>query len=300
MELWIPITVAAAAAQTSRNAIQRHMKGPLGDYGASAIRFIYAVPFVWIWLLILSSFSNQHLPKPESEFVIWAAIGGVTQILFTVLLIKLFSYKNFLVGVAFSKLEVLLVALMEAAFLSVTISVQFGIAIFIGIVSVMLLSLRTNKFSWEELRLSFQSKSTIIGLLAAMALATSVVSFRAALNSFPESDFLIRASVTAAIVIVVQALGLLAALYVFRRSELKAALVLWRPGMAAGFFGSISTPAWFSAFALHSAAPVLAIGQIELLFALGFTVLVFHQRLTKIELFGVLLLLSSILLVISN
>ena len=54
MEIWIPITVAAAAAQTSRNAIQRHMKGPLGDYGASAIRFIYAVPFLWIWLLVLS------------------------------------------------------------------------------------------------------------------------------------------------------------------------------------------------------------------------------------------------------
>jgi drug/metabolite transporter (DMT)-like permease len=274
------------------------MKGPLGDYGASAIRFIYAVPFVWAWLLILSSFSDQHLPKPEPEFVIWATIGGVTQILFTVLLIKLFSYKNFLVGVAFSKLEVLLVALMEAAFLSVAISAQFGIAIFIGIVSVILLSLRTNKFSWKELRLSLQSMSTIIGLLAATALATSVISFRMAINSFDESDFLVRASVTAAIVIVGQALGLVWYLYFFRRSELKAALVLWRPGIAAGLFGSIATITWFIAFALHRAAPVRAIGQSELLFALAFTVLVFHQRVTKIELFGVLLLLGSIFLVI--
>jgi len=298
MELWIPITVAAAAAQTSRNAIQRHMKGPLGDYGASAIRFIYAVPFSWIWLFLVFSFSNAHLPKPGLEFVLWATIGGVAQILFTILLIKLFSYKNFLVGVAFSKFEVLLAAIMEAAFLSAAITVQFGIAIVLGVVSVFLLSFRNNTFSWEELRLSLQSKSTIIGLLSATALATSVISFRMAINSFPESGFLIRASVTAAIVIVGQALGLVAYLYVVRRSELKAALVLWRPGMAAGFFGSIATTTWFIAFALHRAAPVRAVGQAELLFALAFTVLVFHQRLTKIELFGVFLLLGSILLVI--
>ena len=298
MELWIPITVAATAAQTSRTAIQRHMKGPLGDYGASAIRFIYAVPFSWIWLLILFSFSNQDFPKPGLEFVLWVTIGGITQILFTVLLIKLFSYKNFLVGIAFSKFEVLLAAVMEAVFLSAAISAQFGIAIVLGIVSVFLLSLRNSTFSWAELRLSLQSMSTIIGLLSATALATSVISFRMAINSFDEAEFLIRASVTAAIVIVGQALGLIAYLHAFRRSELKAALVLWRPGMAAGLFGSIATITWFIAFALHRAAPVRAVGQAELLFALAFTVLVFHQRLTKIELFGVLLLLGSIFLVI--
>ena len=40
MDLWIPITILAALSQNIRTAIQRHMKGPLGDYGASAIRFI--------------------------------------------------------------------------------------------------------------------------------------------------------------------------------------------------------------------------------------------------------------------
>ncbi len=298
MELWIPITFAATAAQTSRTAIQRHMKGPLGDYGASAIRFIYAVPFSWAWLLILFAFSNQDFPKPAIEFIFWATVGGVMQILFTVLLIKLFSYKNFLVGVAFSKFEVLLAAIMEAVFLSAAITAQFGIAIVLGIVAVFLLSLRNSTFSWQELRLSLQSMSTIIGLLAATSLATSVISFRMAINSFDESDFLVRASVTAAIVIVGQALGLVGYLYFFRLSELKAAFVLWRPGIAAGLFGSIATITWFIAFALHRAAPVRAIGQSELLFALVFTVLVFRQRITKIELFGVLLLLGSIFLVI--
>lgn len=167
MELWIPITLLAAAAQTSRTAVQRYMKGPLGDYGASAIRFIYAIPFAWLWLLIVLSFPNHRFPELNVNFLFWGVIGSLSQILFTVFLIKLFNYKNFLVGVAFSKFEVLLAAIMEVAFLSAVINFQFGTAILLGIISVLLLSLRTSKVSWMELRLSLWSSSTIIGLLSA-------------------------------------------------------------------------------------------------------------------------------------
>ena len=300
MEPWIPITLVAALAQTGRTAIQRHMKVPLGDYGASAIRFVYAVPFAWLWLFFVLSLSNQRFPEPGLEFVIWGTIGGLSQIFFTIFLVQLFSYKNFLVGIAFSKSEVLLAAIIEAIFFSAAISVQFGIAILLGIVSVLLLSLRGNTFSWTELRLSLHSPATIVGLLSGATLAISVVSFRMAINSLPEPDFLLRASATAAMVIVGQALGMAAYLFIFRRPELKAALVLWRPGIAAGLFGAISTAGWFAAFALHRAAPVRAVGQAEIVFAMVFTVLVFHQRLTRIEVLGVLLLVSSILLVIFN
>jgi drug/metabolite transporter (DMT)-like permease len=75
---------------------------------------------------------------------------------------------------------------------------------------------------------------------------------------------------------------------------------LWKIGLLAGFFASISTVGWFSAFALHTAAPVRAVGQSELLFALGITLFVFRQRVTTSELLGILLLTSSILLVILN
>ncbi|MQF82627.1 hypothetical protein FIM02_00480 [SAR202 cluster bacterium AD-802-E10_MRT_200m] len=298
MEVWIPITLLAAVAQTTRTAIQRYMKGPLGDYGASAIRFIYAVPFTWIWLLVVFSLSDESFPKPGTEFLIWGTLGGIAQILFTVFLVRLFSYKNFLVGVAFSKTEVLLAAIIEAIFFSATIGIQFGIAILFGIIAVLLLSLRRNAFTWREIGLSLQSTSTIIGLLCAVALAMSVISFRAAINSLPESGFLLRASMTAAIVIVGQTLAMGIYLFAFRRKELIAALTLWKPGMATGLFGAIATACWFAAFALQRAAPVRAVGQAELLFAIAFTTLVFHQKLTRIELLGVSLLFSSILLVI--
>ena len=38
--LWIPITIGAAAAQTARNAAQRHLTPILGTLGATLVRFL--------------------------------------------------------------------------------------------------------------------------------------------------------------------------------------------------------------------------------------------------------------------
>ena len=45
LELWIPITVAAAFFQNLRSALQKHLKGRLSTAGATYSRFCYAVPF---------------------------------------------------------------------------------------------------------------------------------------------------------------------------------------------------------------------------------------------------------------
>ena len=44
MELWIPITVAAALGQTWRTAMQQKLRGLLSVNGAGFVRFVYGVP----------------------------------------------------------------------------------------------------------------------------------------------------------------------------------------------------------------------------------------------------------------
>jgi drug/metabolite transporter (DMT)-like permease len=51
---------------------------------------------------------------------------------------------------------------------------------------------------------------------------------------------------------------------------------------------------------MHSGAAVRAVGQIELVLSIAITILAFKQKITKIELTGVILLLASILLVVLN
>ncbi len=300
MDLWIPITFLAASSQTIRTAIQRHMKGQLGDYGASAIRFIYAIPFAWAWFMFVLFTGDTVLPKPNMAFLIWLIIGGITQILFTVLLIKLFTYKNFLVGIAFSKTEVLIAAILEAIVFSVVITAQFAVAILFGIIAVILLSVSINISSLMEIQRNLISKSTFIGLTCGTTLAVSVISFRTAINNLADGDFLIRASATAAIAVILQAVSLAAYMYFCRRAELLAVVQSWRAGLATGLFGAMATAGWFTAFAIHNAAPVRAVGQVEIILGSLITVFIFHQRISRIEVIGAILLVGSILLVIFN
>ena len=55
--LWIPVTLAAAVAQTGRNATQRGLTERLGTMGATNVRFLYAER--WIRAVCLASFHNH-------------------------------------------------------------------------------------------------------------------------------------------------------------------------------------------------------------------------------------------------
>jgi len=56
-------------------------------------------------------------------------------------------------------------------------------------------------------------------------------------------------------------------------------------------FGSL---AWFSAFALHNAAYVKALGQVEILFSFAVSIFVFGEKLGRGEVLGILLLSVSV------
>ena len=55
---------------------------------------------------------------------------------------------------------------------------------------------------------------------------------------------------------------------------------------------------WFTAFSLYAVAPVRAVGQIEILFVLAISVIYFRERPSAKELFAMLLLAISIVMVL--
>ena len=110
-ELWIPITIFAAFMQNARSALQKHLKGRLTSLGAAYVRFLYAWPFALIYLAILYWGFGWELPRFHGTFLAWSILGGLSQILFTVLLMVLFNFRNFAVGTTFSKTEVAQVAI---------------------------------------------------------------------------------------------------------------------------------------------------------------------------------------------
>jgi hypothetical protein len=108
--LWIPLTFWAGFAQTLRNAAQRHLITDLGTLGATLVRFLFGLPFALLYLLVVLAISGETLPKINLTFLGWVAEGGICQILATALLLLVMHARNFAVGVAYSKTELVQVA----------------------------------------------------------------------------------------------------------------------------------------------------------------------------------------------
>ncbi len=296
--LWIWLTIVAAIGQTVRGAYQKKLKSPLGDLGASYVRFAYALPFAFFWMFGYAAFTEVTLPPINFPFLIWTTIAGITQIVFTVLLVTLFSHRSFAAGTAFSKTEVIQAVLFEAIILGYFVSLQIGIAIMIGVFAVFLLSLAKSSLTLVNLRKSLFTRQTAIGLASGAFLGFCTVAYRAAADALQSDDLVARASVTAAISVLIQ--SILMGIWLWRKApqQFVSSLIYWRQGVIVGLSGAISTACWFTAFSLYAVGPVRAVGQIELLFVLGISVFYFGERPSIKELFAMLLLVISIIMVL--
>ena len=298
MATWIWVTIIAAISQSLRTAQQKNLKESLGVLGASYVRFSYAIPFAWAWIAFYSFFYDQPLPSINLEYIFWITIAGLMQIIFTVLLITLFSHRSFAAGIAFSKTEVLMAAIFEAMILGYFVSFEVGFAILLGVLAVFLLTLSKSEISLSNLLSALWTRQTALGLGSGAFLGFCTVAFRAATDSLEGSDLLMKASMTGGVAVLIQSVIMGLWLWFKARVELIKSFKAWRRAYLVGFFGAVTTACWFYAFSANAVAPVRALGQIELLIALGISVFFFKERPSKKEVFAVSLLTVSIMIVL--
>ena len=298
MATWIWVTIIAAISQSLRTAQQKNLKESLGVLGASYVRFSYAIPFAWAWIAFYSFFYDQPLPSINLEYIFWITIAGLMQIIFTVLLITLFSHRSFAAGIAFSKTEVLMAAIFEAMILGYFVSFEVGFAILLGVLAVFLLTLSKSEISLPNLLSSLWTRQTALGLGSGAFLGFCTVAFRAATDSLEGSDLLMKASMTGGVAVLIQSVIMGLWLWFKARVELIKSFKAWRRAYLVGFFGAVTTACWFYAFSANAVAPVRALGQIELLIALGISFFFFKERPSKKEVFAVSLLTVSIMIVL--
>ena len=298
MATWIWVTIIAAISQSLRTAQQKNLKESLGVLGASYVRFSYAIPFAWAWIAFYSFFYDQPLPSINLEYIFWITIAGLMQIIFTVLLITLFSHRSFAAGIAFSKTEVLMAAIFEAMILGYFVSFEVGFAILLGVLAVFLLTLSKSEISLSNLLSALWTRQTALGLGSGAFLGFCTVAFRAATDSLEGSDLLMKASMTGGVAVLIQSVIMGLWLWFKARVELIKSFKAWRRAYLVGFFGAVTTACWFYAFSANAVAPVRALGQIELLIALGISFFFFKERPSKKEIFAVSLLTVSIMIVL--
>jgi len=278
--------------------LQKHLSGKISTLGAAYVRFLYALPIALTYLFGLAAYTGEPLPEINAIFLLYALLGGICQIMFTVFLLWLFSFRNFAVGTTLSKLETVMVAIFGLLLLGDTLTSAVVIAIAVSALGLIILSIGQSKLSVANALVGLWQKSTLIGLSCAVWLGLSVVLFRAASLSLQLAQFLMAAAFTLLIVLVLQTIimGVLLAMRDFE--EFKNVFIYWRPASAVGISGGLASIGWFSAFTLQNASYVRALGQIELVFTFVLTVFLFREKVSRAEVIGIALIMGSIILLL--
>ena len=296
MLTWIPISLAAATAQTMRFMLQKHLKSTkLSTAGATFSRFIYSAPLVAVLFIIYVNVSGQEMPHSSVRFWTFALGGGLAQILATLCVVALFAERNFAVGITFKKTEVLQSAIIGFLVLGDRLTVAGTIAILIGFAAVLLLAdppkgTFTGPF-WQR----FFNRAAGLGLLSGILFGFSAVGYRGASLGLEGGNVALRAGFTLAVVTASQSTAMALWLFVRDRAEILAVFAAWRVAALVGITSMIGSFLWFVAFTLQNAAYVKAVGQVELVFSVIASVLFFHEKITGRELAGIAMLLVSIL-----
>jgi drug/metabolite transporter (DMT)-like permease len=299
MELWIPITIAAAFLQNMRSALQKHLKGVMGTNGATFVRFGFGCPIAVMIVAILHWSVGYELPPINTTFFVWMVLGGISQIAATFLLVHLFSFRNFAVGTAYSRTEPAQAAFFGLVFLSETVTIGTLIAIAISVVGVMLISVAHLRVSARTLVSSVVSRTALIGLASGSMFGFSAVAYRAASLALGGPNFIMQAAYTLAWTTLFQTVLMGGWLLLTNRDELRRIGAAWKPSLVVGVAGALASFGWFMAMTIQQAAVVKSLAQIEMLFTFASTVFVFKEKINRLEIAGCILIVSGILVLLA-
>ena len=294
MELWIPITVAAAFLQNARSALQKHLRSRLDTVGSTYVRFVYAVPFALVWVAILLVFGDDPLPLPDSTFLVFAGVAGLSQILATLFLVTLFSMRTFAAGTAYSKTETVQAAIIGLLILGDPLSFGALAGIVVSLVGVLVLSVARAAAGVRE----FSGRAIPIGLASGALFALTAVSVRAASLSLGGDGYLMQAAFTLLIVTIWQTVIMTAWLIARQRQVLLEAFRSWRISGIVGLTGMLASACWFTAMTIENAAYVRALGQVELVFTFVASLVIFREHTSIAEFTGILAIVAGILVLV--
>ena len=293
MEFWIIASVAAACFQTVRFMLQKQLAtGALSAAGATYARFVYSAPLLLLGLSLYFASSHAELPPLSARFWMFAAIGGIAQIIATIATVMMFQERNFAVGVTLTKTEVLITVLTGFLILGDRVSLIGIAAIFLGLFGVILLSAK------NDAALAFRNlsrRAATLALIAGVLFSISAVTYRGAALEVEVEQAMLRGAITLAAATSIQTLIMSLWLRLRERGEIARVFSAWRTAGLIGIFSLCGSWGWFTAFSLQNAAYVKALGQIEVVLSLAASALFFREAITRREVIGIGFMTASIL-----
>ncbi len=288
IEPWVLWTLLAAVMQSVRTAGQKMLVADISAVSATLVRYLFGLPFALLYLAWLLSRRDWQIPQLNLDFLICGLLAGVLQIIATVLLIQLFTLRNFAVGSTFVRTEIVLTALIGFWWFAEEVSPQGWFAILVCVGGLVMISLaKTGLIN------SLWNRSAVYGLGAGLSFALTSLLLRRASLSLNLDDPMFSAAVTLVYMVVLQTVITLLWVGWRQPREFKIIGVKWRPSLFVGATAVAGSIGWFTAMTLELAAYVKTLGQIEFLISLLIAVYLFKERPSGLELLGMLLIVGG-------
>jgi len=288
--IWAVFAVAAAAAQTARNTMQRGLVAKVGVAAASWARFIFALPFALFFLVMVGWFEEGAIQVRES-FGIWLVLGSLAQMAGTATMLLAMRDRSFVAVTAFVKTEPIQVAVFSLVFLAETLTPLRTLAVVLGTLAVMFMS-------WPRGDAVRGWHGAGLGMVAGACFAMAAVGYRGAVTHLGGISFVAAATLSLTASLCIQTLLSIAWLWIGNRAALRMLFAAWRESVSAGFAGAAASQCWFIAFALQAAPVVRTLGLVEVVFAQMVSWRMLREKTTWREAVGIVLLGISVTLIL--
>lgn len=298
--IWIPITLWAALAQTVRNAAQRTLTADLGTLAATLVRFLYGLPVAGLWVLGTCVLGDRPglVPVFTATYAGWLAMGAITQVGATAFLLMAMKERNFILAVAYSKTEVLQVALFASVFLHELPTPLALLAMVVATLGVLLLSLPPRGQLLSPA--AWLSRPALYGLACGASFAIASVGFRGGALALGAETPWLSGAWGVLIAQTLQTLGLGAWVALKTERGLAPLWPAWRMSLVAGSMGAAASLAWFTAYAMQTTGAVRTLGMVEVVFSYLVSRRLFSESFTRPEKIGMALMLVGLVLICSQ
>lgn len=292
--MWILLALAAGLLQSARNGFARSLSGAISPALNSWARFAFNLPFSTTLVLVLVI--AREAPETSFRFYALCFATGLAQLLGNVALISAFRHSSFAQSIVLHKLEVLFTAVIGALAFAERPTALAWVGILVSVAGVVAMVP-------GRLRSRF-GRGSALAVAAGLALAIVGFFLKEAVGELALQNPRVgtaRFEVAAHTLFHVtwMEVVLLTGWLLFpRRGELALIPAHWRRMLLQGSFGFSASLGWFWAYSIAFVAYVKAVGQVESVAAVLYSLLIWRESEVMRQIPGMILTLTGIVLVL--
>ena len=293
---WIFLTISAIVFQVIRNLEQKKLHQNLDVFTTSWSRFILPFPFA---IIAVSSTYNYF----DYEFFRYILINGLFQILGNIFLIKTIQTRNFSVGVAFSKTEIIQALILGFILYNFRFNLNEILAIFLAFIGIILLA-KIDFKNFKDLTKSMKNIASLYGILCGFCFGITSYNIQFASNYLITDGF---SSIKASTLVLLYTIFFQNIFFIILKSyqkklfnDIKKLFLVenYRRFLLTSISSFIGSICWYGAYTIGNVMHVKTVGQLEIIASMLVSKFYLKEKNNIKENLGIIFILIAILLII--